>query len=77
MKFKIEAQVFEKFPNLVVAIPIILGFDNSQTNGTGVKFLREQEEGVKKKYDLETTVKDPRVGCYFDAFAKFGVDPTI
>lgn len=77
MKFKIQKQVFEKFPNLVVAIPIIFGFDNSQTNETGVKFLREQEEEAKKKYDLETTAKDPRVACYFDAFTKFGVDPTV
>ncbi|KKQ92574.1 MAG: Arginine-tRNA ligase [Candidatus Woesebacteria bacterium GW2011_GWB1_39_10] len=77
MKFKIEKEVFDKFPNLVVALPIILDFDNNKSSVESLKYLRGQETDLRANLDLDSLVKDKRVAIYIDAFKKFGVDPEV
>ena len=51
MKFKIKPEVFQKFPNLVVAIPVILGFNNQKAKKfcsiyeSRKRFTKENEAG--------------------------------
>ncbi|MBI3887596.1 hypothetical protein HY310_00830 [Candidatus Microgenomates bacterium] len=75
MKFKIEKSVFDKFPNLVIALPVITDFDNTKSAPEALKFLRETEEELKKNLTLEKFWQDPRVTAYLDCFKAFGVDP--
>ncbi len=75
MKFIIEDKVFEKFPNLVVTIPVILGFDNKKSADESVTYLREQERNIQKQFTWETLEKDIRITAYSEVFRKFGVDP--
>jgi len=75
MKFLIQKEVFKKFPNLIIAIPIIRGFDNSKAKKESLKFLREQEKYLKRKFTLDNLHKDKRVTVYLEAFKKFGADP--
>lgn len=75
MKFRIEKEVFKKFPNLVVAVPVILGFDNSKSKNEALNILRNEEDKLRKVFSLDSFFKDKRVVAYRDAFKEFGIDP--
>lgn len=75
MKFKISKEVFERFPDLVVAIPVISGFDNTIKQVEALAFLREQEQKLRSSLDIDIFWKDKRVSAYMETFRKFGVDP--
>jgi len=75
MKFSVDKAVFEKFPNLIIALPIIMGFDNTKAKSEALNFLRKTEKEVRKKTTLDLFWKDPRVTAYLQCFKGFGVDP--
>lgn len=75
MKFKIKPEVFQKFPNLVVAIPVILGFNNQKSGTEILKYLRQQEKDLTARMKPAALFKDPRVTSYFNLFRQFGADP--
>ena len=75
MKFKIKPEVFAKFPNLIVGLPIIFGFDNQKNSDKILGYLREQEAGLRSRMKPVELFKDPRVSSYFELFKQFGADP--
>lgn len=75
MKFKIEKEVFNRFPDLIVAIPVIMGFDNTKGEIESLSFLRKEEKSLQQKFKLEDFYNDTRVSSYLDIFRKFGADP--
>jgi len=77
MKFKIDKSVFEKFPKLIVSIPLIYGFDNHKFSEEALSILRTAEKDIKEKLSLESLTKDKRIVSYTDTFKQFGVDPEI
>ena len=74
MKFKIDEQVFEKFPGMVTAIPVIIGIDNTKSGKEALNFLREQEEELKKRLKLDQLAKEKQVAKFFEVFAQLGID---
>lgn len=77
MWFKINKKVFEKFPDLVVAIPIIYGFDNNKAKQESESILRETEEILKNNLDMAKLMTSVKVRSYIDCFTKFGIDPNV
>ena len=77
MKFRIEKQVFEKYPDLIVAIPVIEGFDNTKDEDGSLAFLRRQEADLIESFSLDDLTKDERITAYLNAFRKSGVDPDV
>ena len=75
MKFKIKPEVFQKFPNLVVGLPIILGFDNQKSGSEILKYLRQQEKDSQARMKPDELFKDKRVASYLELFKQFGADP--
>lgn len=76
MKFKIEKEVFDRFPNLIVAIPVVLGFDNTKPAPAALEFLRSEEKSLKERFTLGSFMEDIKVTSYLDVFRKFGADTT-
>ena len=77
MKFIIDQSVFDLLPNLVIAVPIIRGFDNTKGRPEALTLLRQTEANIKASMTLENFWQDKRVTIYLDAFKKFGTDPEI
>jgi DNA/RNA-binding domain of Phe-tRNA-synthetase-like protein len=77
MKFTIDQPVFELLPNLVIAIPIIHGFDNTKGRSESLTLLRAEEGCLRKIMTLDSFWKDIRVTSYLKAFRAFGTDPEI
>jgi len=75
MKFKIDRQVCKKFPELVVAVVLVEGFDNTKKQAESVEFLQEQEAALRQGLKLEQLWQLEQVKMYKQAFEKFGIDP--
>lgn len=75
MKFTIDKKVLEKFPSLLVALPIITGFDNTKSAKEVLDFLRQTETKLRTEITPETFWKDSCVTAYLDCFKAFGSDP--
>lgn len=75
MKFSVDQKVIEKFPNIIITIPIIMGFDNTRSENEALEFLRKVEDNLRKEYSLEALWKDKRIAAYLGCFRQFGVDP--
>lgn len=48
MKFIMEKEVFSNLPDLVVAVPIIRGFDNTKGKAEALDLLRSTEDALRK-----------------------------
>jgi arginyl-tRNA synthetase len=76
MKFEIKSEVFEKFPNMFIAIPIIKGFKNKGNDEIVEKLMRDAEKILKNSYkDIKEYEADDKVRSYFECFKAFGVNP--
>lgn len=76
MKFKIKKEVFEKFPKMFVAIPIIKGFKNSGNEELVTETLSKAKQNLLSKYSkLEEFLEFPNIKAYFDCFITFGANP--
>lgn len=74
MKFEIDKQVFEKFPDLVEAVVIVYGFDNTKSSEESVVYLHEQEKTLRDMFNLDGLLKDEPIVSYRETFRKFGMD---
>ena len=77
MKFVIDPSVFLALPEVVIAVPIIRGFDNTKSQAESLAFLRDAEIHLRSAYTIEQFWMDKRVTAYLDAFKKFGTDPEV
>ena len=79
MRFYIKEEVFKKFPNLFVAIPMIDGFNNAADQSTrdlSIKLLRESEEILRTNFkSIEDLESEKSILEYFETFKQFGANP--
>ena len=75
MKFKIKTEIFDTFPTLIVAIPVVTNFNNKINVQECEAILRKEEINLKNRLSLNKLGKEKYVAVYLDAFKRFGVDP--
>lgn len=79
MKFKIEKEVFEKFPKLFVAIPIIYGFNNrwdDENRELINRLKKEYESSLKERFStVAEYMSHEYIESYFHTFREFGANP--
>jgi DNA/RNA-binding domain of Phe-tRNA-synthetase-like protein len=74
MRFCIEADVFEMFPDFCRGIVTAFGIDNSRACPEFEALLREQAEKVCRDPELDPATH-PRLLVWKDAYRKFGSNP--
>lgn len=75
MKFVIKPEVWEKFPELFVYVPVITGFDNTAGKAEALARLREAEKLLRTAYAGKNLADDDRIRVHLEGFRDFGVDP--
>lgn len=78
MKFSINQNVFEKFPNIVEYVAIFTGINNQPSDEikSGILAqLRNVEEEVRGKFADQDLEKIDSIAPYLDIFQQFGVNP--
>lgn len=75
MKFKIESDIFERFPGLNIGIVIARQINNQGRNDELMDLIREKEKEILAEYDTETLSQYPRIESWRKAYSSFGAKP--
>ena len=75
MKFKIESDIFERFPGLNIGIVIARQINNQGRNDELMGLIREKEKEILAEYDTETLSQFPRIEAWRKAYSSFGAKP--
>lgn len=79
MKFKIDKKVTEKYPDLIVKIPIILGFSNknkTEANKKIMSLMKEREAEIRKIFSsIEELDEHKYIKPYLDIVRIYGRNP--
>ena len=75
MKFKIEPNVFEKFPGLILGVVFANQVDNEGEDAEVLQLIREKEKEIRANYNTETLSRIPRIESWRRAYSSFGAKP--
>ena len=78
VRFRIESDVFERFPTFRVGLVVATGLDNGGQTPASDRIkseLRAEWQRVREVYDGRDLRADPAIAVWRDAFARAGFDP--
>ena len=75
MKFKINHKIFENFLGLTTGVVICKNINNSGASEKTQERIREQENDIRVKYNLETLSQIPKVEVWRKTYSAFGAKP--
>lgn len=75
MKFKVEPEIFEKFPGVRIGVLVVLGMDNTRGKGEIVKLLAEEQKKKQKELAGVDLKEHPKVTPWREIYQKFGSKP--
>jgi DNA/RNA-binding domain of Phe-tRNA-synthetase-like protein len=77
MKYTVTKEIFEMCPGYVRGVVVARGVTNGERENTEIlALLREAEETVRQRADLEDISQHPRIASWRAAYAKFGARPS-
>ncbi len=75
MKFIIDSNVFEKFPDLAVGVAVLSNINNSDNHIDIAEMLREEEKKITEKLDPEMSKEHPHIASLQEVHRSFGSNP--
>jgi len=75
MKFKIDNQIFEKFPKLNVGILVCKNINNEGLSEEVINFIRIREKEINSQFTPETLSQNPKINVWREAYRSFGAKP--
>jgi DNA/RNA-binding domain of Phe-tRNA-synthetase-like protein len=75
MKFKVEPDIFERFPGLNIGIVVARQIDNHGESEEIMSFILEKEEEIRRQHDKETLSQHPKIQAWRHAYSSFGAKP--
>ena len=75
MKFKIDSEILEKFPELNIGIVVVKGIDNAGSNEGILNLIKERETQIKSDFNKETLSENPKIDAWRKAYSLFGAKP--
>jgi len=77
MKYTVAEEIFEMYPGYVRGVVVARGVTNGEKeNAEILALLREAEEAVRRRADLEDIARHPRIASWRTAYAAFGARPS-
>lgn len=73
--YSVSPEIFERFPGYVRGVVIAHDVDNGPSPAELVQMLREAEESVRARIDLEKIAEEPRIRSWREAYRAFGAKP--
>jgi len=74
MNFKVNNQIFEKFPGLRIAIIKVSDLDNSKEIDIS-ELVNTQNEYIRNNFQTSTLSENPKINCWRKAYSSFGAKP--
>jgi DNA/RNA-binding domain of Phe-tRNA-synthetase-like protein len=74
--YRIQSEIFEQFPGYVRGVVIARDVANGPSPAPLVQLLRDAEEAVRRRLNLEHLTEDPHIKAWRDTFRSFGAKPS-
>lgn len=75
MKFTIDKEILERYPNLTLGIVVVRTIDNSGENQEILDLLRKTENEIKENFNSETLSQHPKIKTWRETYSSFGAKP--
>lgn len=75
MRFKIDDEIFARFPGLNVGVFVAKYIDNKGVNDEIMGLIRGKEAEIRANFDGETLSLDPKIDAWRKAYSSFGAKP--
>ncbi|HEA64661.1 MAG TPA: hypothetical protein ENI02_00755 [Candidatus Aminicenantes bacterium] len=75
MKLRIDAKIFEHFPEIKLGAVMAKNIDNHGVNDEIMQLIREKEREIRENYDTETLSQHPKINSWRGAYSSFGAKP--
>ena len=75
MKFKIDSQIFEKFPDALVGVVIVKNLNNTGISEEIQNKIRQQEKEIRALYNTKTLSQNPKIDVWRKTYSSFGAKP--
>lgn len=75
MKFRVHPKIFERFPGLNIGAVSVKQINNAGSSDEIMCLIREKEEEIRRKYDIETLSRQPKIESWRKAYSLFGAKP--
>ncbi len=75
MALRIDPEVFDTFPDLVLGLVVAKGIDNTGSTTATEALLRTEERRIREAFSSETLSNEPRILAWREAYRAFGAKP--
>jgi len=75
MKFKIDKDIFARFPGLNIGVVIAKGINNSGSNEEIISLIRQKEKEIRAHFNPETLSQNAKIEAWRKAYSSFGAKP--
>lgn len=75
MKLKIDKEIFQKFPDVVIGVVVAKGVNNQGESNEVINSIREKAGEIRENFNSETLSQNPRVDSWRKAYSSFGAKP--
>jgi DNA/RNA-binding domain of Phe-tRNA-synthetase-like protein len=74
--YSVQTSIFERFPGYVRGVVVAHGVTNGPSPEELVRLLRDAEQKVRERPDLEQLTEDPHIKAWREAYRSFGAKPS-
>lgn len=74
--YTVSDRIFSLFPGYVRGVVVAHGVTNGESSSELVRMLREAEEALRKRLDIDSLAEQPRIASWREAYRTFGAKPS-
>jgi lysyl-tRNA synthetase class 2 len=75
VRFRIEEEIFEKFPDLSIGTLVARGIDNRDRADEIMGWMEDVQEEIRNKFESGTLSEVPKIDAWRKAYRAFGAKP--
>lgn len=75
MRFRVDEEIFQKFPGLTIGVITAQGIDNEKDSDRAASFLKSQVDIIRHEWSLDRLQSDPKIHAWHEAYRTFGAKP--
>ncbi len=74
--YSVQKAIFERFPGYMRGVVVVHGVANGPSREPLIQLLRDAEESVRARLELEHLTEDPRIKAWRETYRSFGAKPS-
>lgn len=75
MKFKVNKEIFSKYPGLTIGVVVAEEINNQGANEEIIRLIKQKELEIQDNFQKETLSQNPKINAWRQAYSAFGAKP--